>query len=349
MSRDTSGKSSGSKIKLKTKPKTQQKSAELENQFILRLPEDQAHLLRHEVDKGALKDKLKVEILGDNRHATVKFHSTSFSAKLMTLPCVIESWKTLDKKSFWKTADICQLLVCKDEDAPESSSDEEESKHADHYKKQQAIAKKFQYPHGLTPPLKNVRKKRFRKTAKKKYIEAPEVEKEVKRLLRADISAVDVTYEVLQDEDKQEDARSVASDLDVGNSMVPSPSNINEDSMQYGGSELDAEESAILPDISSSEEEVDMADFVSDSNLSKESLSRSFGAASSMVSDDNSRRMDELQQILLDIQSKREEQELRVKNAANPFLKQRFQGILENLLQKERTVLSEMNELQNKE
>jgi len=237
--------------------------------------------------------------------------------------------------------------LCKDEDAPESSSDDDESKFADPYKKQQAITKKFQYPHGLTPPLKNVKKKRFRKTAKKKYIEAPEVEKEVKRLLRADISAVDVTYEVLQDEDKQEDTRSVASDLDIGTSMVASPSNINEDSLQYGGSDLDAEESAILPDISSSEEEVDMADFVSESNMSKDSASQS--CDTSLMSEERSRQIFELQQTLLDVQSKREEQEMRVKSAANPFLKQRFQGILDGLVQREKALIRELSELQSNE
>lgn len=345
MSRETSGRSGGSKPKAKIK--IQHSTTELENQFILRLPEEHAQILRDEIASDSLRDNLQIEILGDNRHAAVRFHDASFSAKLMTLPCVMESWKTLDKRSFWKTADICQLLVCKDEDAAESSSDEDESKYADPYKKQQAIVKKFQYPHGLTPPLKNAKKKRFRKTARKKYIEAPEVEKEVKRLLRADISAVDVTYEVMHDDDKQEDSRSVASDLDVGTSMVQSPSNLNEDSMQFGGSELDVEENAILPDISSSEEEVDMADFVSDSNLSKESLgSRSFGATPSIASV-NSRRMGELQQMLIDVQSKREAQELRVKSAANPYLKQRFQAILDNLLQKERAITSEISELQN--
>lgn len=345
MSREASGKSVTSKFRLKVK--TQSLATELENQFILRLPEEYAIILRESINTDKVRDKLEIEILGDNRHATVRFHDTSFSAKLMTLPTVTETWKTLDKKSFWKTADICQLLVCKDEDAPESSSDEDETKFPDPYKKQLAIAKKFQYPHGLTPPLKNVKKKRFRKTAKKKYIEAPEVEKEVKRLLRADISAVDVTYEVLQDDDKQEDSRSIASDLDVGASMVQSPSNMNEDSMLYGGSELDAGESAILPDISSSEEEVDMTDFISDGNMSKDSLSKSFGATSSMVSDDKSRQMGELQQMLIDVQSKREEQEMRIRSAANPFLKQRFQGILDNLLQQERALLNELDELQS--
>lgn len=61
-------------------------------------------------------------------------------------------------------------------------------------------AKKYQHPHGITPPLKNVRRRRFRKTAKQKYVDAPEIEKEVKRLLRADVSAVDVNFDVINDE-----------------------------------------------------------------------------------------------------------------------------------------------------
>ena len=42
------------------------------------------------------------------------------------------------------------------------------------------VDKKYLYPHGVAPPLKNCRKRRFRKTLKKKYVEAPEIEKEVR-------------------------------------------------------------------------------------------------------------------------------------------------------------------------
>jgi transcription initiation factor TFIID subunit 7 len=35
-------------------------------------------------------------------------------------------------------------------------------------KKDNKVDKKYLYPHGITPPLKNVRKRRFRKTLKKK-------------------------------------------------------------------------------------------------------------------------------------------------------------------------------------
>ena len=42
------------------------------------------------------------------------------------------------------------------------------------------VDKKYLYPHGVAPPMKNCRKRRFRKTLKKKYVEAPEIEKEVR-------------------------------------------------------------------------------------------------------------------------------------------------------------------------
>lgn len=65
------------------------------------------------------------------------------------------------------------------------------------------VDKKFLWPHGITPPTKNVRRRRFRKTLKKKYVEAPEIEKEVKRLLRVDNEAVNVKWEVIcEDEDQ---------------------------------------------------------------------------------------------------------------------------------------------------
>jgi transcription initiation factor TFIID subunit 7 len=50
----------------------------------------------------------------------------------------------------------------------------------------------YSYPHGLTPPLKHVRQRRFRKKLSKRAIE--EVEREVERLLEIDATAEDVQY-----------------------------------------------------------------------------------------------------------------------------------------------------------
>ena len=41
---------------------------------------------------------------------------------------------------------------------------------------------------GAQPPLKNCRKRRFRKTLRKKYVEAPEIEKEVGICVLKDMS-----------------------------------------------------------------------------------------------------------------------------------------------------------------
>lgn len=104
----------------------------------------------------------------------------------------------MDLKSFYKTADICQMMICKTE--PEEPPLEEESPNKNKKKDPNKVDKKFLWPHGITPPLKNVRKRRFRKTLKKKYVEAPEIEKEVKRLLRVDNEAVKVTWEIIEEE-----------------------------------------------------------------------------------------------------------------------------------------------------
>ena len=48
-------------------------------------------------------------------------------------------------------------------------------------------ARRFQLLGGLAPPLKNVKKRRFRKIIRKRHCEAPEVEKELKQLLRQDM------------------------------------------------------------------------------------------------------------------------------------------------------------------
>ena len=60
------------------------------------------------------------------------------------------------------------------------------------------VEKKYLYPHGVCPPLKNCRKRRFRKVLRKNYVEAPELEKEVRHLLRIDNEAVDVKWELVR-------------------------------------------------------------------------------------------------------------------------------------------------------
>jgi len=88
-------------------------------------------------------------------------------------------------------------VICKEEleEEPEKESPNKVKK-----KDPNKVDKKYLWPHGITPPCKNVRKRRFRKTLKKKNVDAPEIEKEVKRLLRVDNDAVRVDFEIINED-----------------------------------------------------------------------------------------------------------------------------------------------------
>nr|XP_035933235.1 transcription initiation factor TFIID subunit 7-like isoform X3 [Halichoerus grypus] len=219
---------------------------ELENQFILRLPPEHASTVRKILHSRsvAMKDKLKIDLSSDGRHAVVQVEDVSLAAKVVDLPCVIGSLKSLDKKTFYKTADISQMLVCTADgdlhpspEEPVTSTDLKVIR-----KNEKKRQKQYVWKHGITPPLKNVRKKRFRKTTKKltdfkqieeisfpevkgipakhgvlddltdippsptlvQYIESPDVEKEVKRLLGSDAEAVSARWEVIAEDETKE-------------------------------------------------------------------------------------------------------------------------------------------------
>jgi transcription initiation factor TFIID subunit 7 len=155
-----------------------------------------------------LKDRLFIELNTETRKGRVKFDDEIFEARLVDLPCIIESLKTTDKKTFYKTGDICQMLVCRTQDDPWNTSDEEQDQSKLNKLKKQvnqyydptnpalSHLRKYLWSHGITPPLKNVRRKRFRKIVRKKTVDYADIEKEVKQLFRADRDAVKIDYEV---------------------------------------------------------------------------------------------------------------------------------------------------------
>jgi transcription initiation factor TFIID subunit 7 len=106
-----------------------------------------------------------------------------FAAKLVDLPTITEAHKSFDRKNIYKTADICQMLQVT---VPIENEDEV------------LIANEpvgQQTPHGITPPLYNVRKRRFRKRVSNKVIET--VEAKVDELFRLDEEAEESQYELL--------------------------------------------------------------------------------------------------------------------------------------------------------
>lgn len=198
---------------------------ELESQLILRMPEEPAKILREAIREGAnnLKDRLTVKIENDMRYGEVRLDHWLLHAKIVDIPTIIESMKTIDGKSFYKTADVCQLIICKDEPDLPTTDDESPNKNVKK-KDPNKVDKKYLWPHGITPPCKNIRKRRFRKTLKKKFVEAPEIEKEVKRLLRADNEAVKCSWDlVTDDQDDHKNIQSLQNELgmpETGRSMA---------------------------------------------------------------------------------------------------------------------------------
>ena len=198
---------------------------EVENQFLVRLPQEPAEALREAIRSGAsnLKDRLFIQLEPDKptnpnlRRGQVKFDGWAMSAKLVDLPTIIESHKTIDKKTLYKTADVCQMLICKEGEPSDDEIPEEEEKKKDPNK----VDKKYVCPHGLNAPLKNCRKRRFRKTLKKKHcLDEPEIEKEVKRLFRTDNEAVKVKFELLTEEELNASKGVFGSDGKTGDTSV---------------------------------------------------------------------------------------------------------------------------------
>ncbi|RZB39985.1 TAFII55 N domain containing protein [Asbolus verrucosus] len=112
-----------------------------------------------------LRKKLKLDMDPESGEGTVVISGIRLKGRLKKLPTISESLKTYDKTIFVKTADVCHILDCVDTGGGS------------------------ELIHGLTPPLKNV-KKRFRKCLSNKDETAVNVQKELFYLLQADLEAV---------------------------------------------------------------------------------------------------------------------------------------------------------------
>ncbi|KAI9091240.1 TAFII55 protein conserved region-domain-containing protein [Phlyctochytrium arcticum] len=175
-------------IKPKKGPPEDDEEAPTEEHVILRIPAgEMAERFKEQVKTRDIPEDVEL-VFQDSRRATFRSGGTSYPAKLVDLPCIIESHKTFDKKQMYKIADISQMILVDDTPSPSIPLPSTEPPlpplHHDEYT----------YPHGLSAPLWNVRKRRFRKRVSKRAIE--DVEREVVRLLEADAEAEQVLFEV---------------------------------------------------------------------------------------------------------------------------------------------------------
>lgn len=58
------------------------------------------------------KDNATIEMKADMKHSIVRYNGQVYQGRMMDLPCIVESLKTTDRKTFYKTADISQMMVC---------------------------------------------------------------------------------------------------------------------------------------------------------------------------------------------------------------------------------------------
>ncbi|WVR08504.1 hypothetical protein IAU60_005559 [Kwoniella sp. DSM 27419] len=164
-----------------------------EEQFVLRVPREVAEGKGEGTGTG-LRDMVKGKGKGlegvefkflDSRRAAFRFNNTTYSAKLVDLPNIIESQKTFDNRHLFKVADISQMLVVDSTPIREENSITSSPLKIDEYI----------WPHGITPPMRHVRKRRFRKRLSRRAIEV--VEEEVEGLLKKDEEAEESTYDLI--------------------------------------------------------------------------------------------------------------------------------------------------------
>lgn len=160
----------------------------IDDDFILRMqPGEDCDYLRKAVaeknfgprSQGGADVRMRF-LTKDGRRAVVTIRGRHYAACLVDLPCVIEAMKSWDKKGWWKSADVCQMLLV----LGRVNKEEEALTFPLPTKKGELDEKTWQWAHGITPPMRWVRKRRFRKRISVRAVE--EDEEEVERLLQAD-------------------------------------------------------------------------------------------------------------------------------------------------------------------
>lgn len=159
----------------------------IEEQFILRmLPGEDCEYLRRAIDERRF-DKSEFNfkpLTREGRRSVLKIRDKQYAAVLVDLPCILEGMKSWDKRGWYKSADICQMLLV----LGPVSAEAEALDYPLPAEIQRPDDMTLQYPHGLTPPLRWVRKRRFRDRLSTRTIE--QVEKAVEDLIAQDDAAI---------------------------------------------------------------------------------------------------------------------------------------------------------------
>jgi len=181
---------------------------EIERNLILNVPESIGEKIHKLITEQKLEDKnnlnqrnnYSIEIVenpsesisdvNNSRKMIFNFNGELHPITILDLPCHIEGEKTIDYKSFYKGADICQMMYVHDDKLkqeedlnnfnPFSSSCDKKftkllwTKDPDH---------KYKLKHGLGKATRNIRQRRFKRKLKYNKDEILEVAKKLKSII----------------------------------------------------------------------------------------------------------------------------------------------------------------------
>lgn len=183
--------------------------------FVLRMqPGPDCDYLRKAIDdgtaglaraKGGADIRMRMlDTLG--RRGIIIIKGNQYATSLVDLPCLVEGMKSWDKRGWIKSLDISQMLLV----LGRCYTDEEARNYA---LPEDVDPKNYQYAHGLTAPMKWVRKRRFARTKRARVDDIEAVERRVNALLEADKAAISSRYQLL-DHDPRLDEERYSSGLD---------------------------------------------------------------------------------------------------------------------------------------
>ncbi|XP_044468166.1 transcription initiation factor TFIID subunit 7-like [Mangifera indica] len=199
----------------------------MEEQFILRVPPSVAErierLLNEDPSSGEDKS-LDLSFSENGRSGTFVIGNDHFPVSLLDLPSVVESYKTYDDSALVKTADIGQMIMVRE--AGDSAPDVVE------------------YRHGITPPMRDARKRRFRREPDLN----PELVQRVEKDLLNIMSGGTIENADPEVNDQEEDADGNACNANKKVAPIPAPKEVDV---------AEAEANTGVPERSDSEESDD--------------------------------------------------------------------------------------------
>ncbi|KAF9218144.1 hypothetical protein BS17DRAFT_722152, partial [Gyrodon lividus] len=323
-----------------------------EEQFIIRMPPgEDCEKLRKMIQTREISNDVWFKFK-DSRRGIFHIGNSLYSFKLVDLPCIIESQKALDNKQMFKVADICQMLVVGDRIQNEEAVTANRNVSVD----------EFIWPHGITPPLHHVRKRRFRKRVNKRTIES--VEEEVERLLTADTLAANVKYEVLENVNpdlsdsefmEREEPLEAATPGPLGSEAgdAPTPGHDMVDGEVDEGDGEEAEPEGDIDEELAAELDLALGDDeeAEDEDEDEEEEDEEEEESDEDEDDEDAQERKLLNEEIRDLEAAVAKKENEVAISANPLIKKRFEDALRKLsadLEMKRAQRDEMKERQRR-